>query len=478
MRRGLSLALIAALAAGCAVGPNYKRPEITTPDTFYGQEAAAEARALTDLPWFDVFGDDTLRALVEEALVKGYDARIAAARVEEASARYGITKADYWPQIEYGAGADYRRLPESLVPSGNADTTYSASVSASWEIDLWGRVRRLNESALHAYLAEDEVRRGVLLTLASDVAQSYFLLLELDAELEIARRTTVSFQETYDLFNRKLQGGAASALETSRAQALLSSTAAQIPDIERQIVLVENRINLLLGRAPQPVPRGTPLAAQRVVPEVPAGLPSALLERRPDVRQAEEELISANAGVGVAVANYFPTISLTGLLGGVSTELSEVFGADKTWSIGAGLFGPLFQGGRLKSQKRVAVAQWDQARISYERSVTNALGDVSSALVAKQKLDEMKEKLAESVAAYEESVRIANVRYLSGLSSYFEVINAQQELFPAENALARARRDELNAIVSLYKALGGGWAEQPAEHHDKDRSEGGGKDEP
>ncbi|HEX4823018.1 MAG TPA: efflux transporter outer membrane subunit [Candidatus Polarisedimenticolaceae bacterium] len=471
MRRLLAVLTIAGLAASCAVGPNYKRPEITSPDRFYGEAQAAQAKALTDVPWFEVFGDPELKALVEQALANGYDARIAAARVEEAQARYGVAKSAYWPQVGYAAGYDYTRLPQSVDPSGNAASRYSANVNVAWEIDLWGRVRRLNEAALHDYLATEEARRGVLLTLASEVAQSYFALIELDAELEIAKRTTSSFQETFDLFNRKLQGGAASALETSRAQALTSQTAAAIPDIERRIVETENQINLLVGRPPQPIPRGTPLQGQRVYPEAPPGLPSALLERRPDVRQAEETLISANAGVGVAQANFFPVISLTGLLGGVSKELSEVFGNDKTWSIGAGLAGPIFQGGRLKREKQVAIAQWEQAKIGYEQAVTNAFADVSTALVAVQKLQEVKTQLASSVAAYEESVRIANVRYLSGLSSYFEVIDAQQQLFPVENALAQARRDELNAIVSLYKALGGGWQPQEPGAANSDRKE-------
>jgi multidrug efflux system outer membrane protein len=468
MRRALATALALSLATACAVGPNYKRPELATPAGFYGETQAAEAKALTDVPWFEVFGDPVLKALIEEALANGYDARIAAARVQEAQARYGVAKSEYWPQVGYGAGYDYGRLPESVVPSGDTTSHYSVNVNVAWEIDLWGRVRRLNESALNAYLATEEARQGVLLTLASDVAQSYFELIELDAELEIAKRTTESFQETFDLFNRKLQGGAASALETSRAQALLSQTAAQIPDLERQIIGVENRINLLVGRAPQPIPRGTPLAEQRIYPEVPPGLPSALLERRPDVRQAEDELRAANAAVGVATANFFPVISLTGLLGGVSPEFSELFGTGKTWSIGGGLFGPLFQGGRLKREKQIAVAQWEQARISYEQAVTNAFGDVSTALVAAQKLQAVKAQLATSVEAYGQAVSIANVRYLSGLSSYFEVIDTQQPMFPIENSLARARRDELNAIVSLYKALGGGWqppVEAPSADH-------------
>jgi outer membrane protein, multidrug efflux system len=463
IRRVACVVLAASMAAGCAVGPNYKRPEIATPDSFYGQTRAAEAKALTDTPWFEVFGDPVLKSLVDEALASGYDARIAAARVQEAQARYGIARSEYYPQIGYAAGYTYGRLPESVNSSGDAGNSYSANVNISWEIDIWGRVRRLNEAALNSYLATEEARQGVLLTLASDVAQAYFELLELDEELEIAKRTTVAFQETYDLFSRKLQGGAASALETSRAEALLASTAAQIPDLERRIVATENQLNLLLGRPPQPIPRGLSLVTQPVVPAVPVGLPSALLERRPDVRQAEDELHAANAAIGVATANFFPTISLTGLLGGISPELSEIFGTNKTWSVGAGLLGPLFQGGRLKQSKRATVAQWEQALASYEKAVTNAFGDVSTTLVAKEKLGLVKVQLERSVAAYQESVRLANIRYLSGLSSYFEVIDAEQQLFPAENALARARRDELSSIVSLYKALGGGW-QQPVEN--------------
>jgi len=460
-RRALGAALIASLFAGCAVGPNYKRPEIATPDRFYGQEQAAEAKTLTDTPWFEVFGDATLKALVDEAVATGFDARIAAARVQEAQARYGIAKADFYPQIGYGGGYDYRRLPETIDASGDPSSVYSANVNISWELDIWGRVRRLNEQALQAYLATEEARQGVLLTLASDVAQSYFELLELDDELGIAQRTTKAYQEMYDLFNRKLQGGAASGLETSFALGALKTTAARIPDIERRIVETENRLNLLVGRQPGPVARGVPLVDQPVCPEVPVGLPSTLLERRPDIRGAEGELHAANAAIGVATANFFPTISLTGLFGGISPELSQIFGANQNWSVGAGLLGPIFQGGRLKQAKAVTIAQWEQALAAYERTVTAALGDVSNALVAKQKLAEVTEQLAASVVAYEEAVRIANLRYLSGLSSYFEVVQAQQQLFPAQNDLARAQRDELNAVVSLYKALGGGWQPPP-----------------
>jgi len=463
-RRAGATAAIAALLAGCAVGPNYKRPEVAAPDAFYAHAGPAEERALTDAPWWEVFDDPVLKTLVDEALAKGFDARLALARLDEAHARYGIARSAYWPQVDYQVAAGRERPSEFVNPAaqGKSGNVYSASIGLGWEIDLWGRVRRLNESALAAYLATEEARRGVYLAVVTDVARAYFDLLELDAELEIARRTAESFQDTYDLFNRRLEGGAASALETSRAQAALEDTLAQIPDIERRIVATENAINVLLGRPPQPVPRGALLDAQQGSPEVPAGLPSALLERRPDIREAEEALHAANAGIGVAVANFFPQLNLTGLLGGVSDDVSEVFGTGKTWSISAGLLGPLFQGGRLRREKEVAVAQFEQAKVFYERAVTVAFADVSTTLVSREKLIEVRIESSKAVDAYREAVHIANVRYESGKSSYFEVLDAMQQLFPAEQRLARAKRDELRAVVDVYGALGGGWQVEEA----------------
>jgi len=290
------------------------------------------------------------------------------------------------------------------------------------------------------------------------VAVAYLDLRELEAELEIANRTTIAFQETYDLFRRRLEGGAASALETARAEAALNEVAAQIPEIERAIVSSENRINFLLGRNPQPIPRQA--AAVASPPEVPPGLPSSLLERRPDIRQAEQILVAANANVGVAKAAFFPRLSLTGLFGNVSSDLGDLFSNGSTWSIGAGLLGPLFQGGRIKRNHEAAVAQWEQARVRYEAAVANAFGEVSSALVDRSKLVQTESLRARAVAAHLEAVRLANLRYASGLSAYFEVLEAQQQLFPAELGLARTRRDQRVALVDLYRALGGGW---PAE---------------
>jgi multidrug efflux system outer membrane protein len=461
IRRAGRAAVLGALSlalAGCAVGPNYKRPLVPVPERFYGDERAAEARSLADVPWWDVFDDPILKSLIEEAVRNGFDARLSAARVQEARARYGIVRSQFYPAIDYQVGWQRARANQLLNPSGAAQTAWSVDVGFSWELDLWGRIRRLSEAARAQYLATEEGRRGVLLSLVSDVAVAYMDLRELDSELAIAKTTTAAFQDTYDLFNRRLEGGAASGLETARAEASLALVAAQIPEIERAIVARENQINFLLGRNPQPIPREDPLMA--VPPDVPAGLPSALLERRPDVRQAEQLLIAANANVGAAKADFFPRLSLTGLFGNVSPELGELFSHGKTWSVGAGLLGPIFQGGRIKRSYEAAQAQWQQAEIEYEAAAANAFGEVSGALVDRTKLVETERQRARAVAAYQEAVRLANIRYNSGLSAYFEVLEAQQQLFPAEISLAQTRRDQLVAVVNLYRALGGGW---PAE---------------
>ncbi len=455
-----------AAVAGCAVGPNYKRPPVTIPAQFYGEQAADQARSLADVPWWELFQDPVLKSLVEEALKNGFDARLAAARVEEARALYGIARSEYSPAVDYQVGGQRTRPDQFQNPAGDTLTAWTANVGFSWELDLWGRIRRLNEAARAQYLATEEARRGVLLSLLTDVATAYFELRDLDSELEIAKRTTAAFQDTYDLFSHRLKGGAASALETARAEASLGQVAAQIPEIERAIVARENQINFLLGRNPQPIPRDGP--ATPLAPEIPAGLPSLLLERRPDVRQAEQILVSANAEVGVAKAEFFPTLSLTGLFGNVSPELGDLVSKGKTWNAGASLLGPLFRGGALKRNREAAEARWEQARVEYEGTVTRSLAETSTALVARTKLIETERQRARTVQAYREAVRLVNLRYRSGLSAYFEVLEAQQQLFPAEIGLAQTRRDQLIAVVDLYKAVGGGWqAEAPAPGPDR-----------
>jgi multidrug efflux system outer membrane protein len=435
------LVFITTLAlAACTVGPNYKKPVVPVPDRFYGAAGAATEASLADAKWFEVFGDPVLKSLIEEALRDGYDARIAVTRVEEARARYGIAGAARFPDVDYQLRAGYGRA------NGDTGGAITANVAAGWEIDLWGRIRRLNEAARAQYLASEEGERAVRLALVSEVAAAYFDLRELDEELRIARHTTETFQGTFDLFDRRLKGGTASAVETSRAGALLANARAQIPLLESDIIATENDLNVLLGRVPGPIERGAALAEQPLPPSVPAGLPAALLLRRPDVRAAEQDLIAANATIGVAEAAFYPTVSLSALI------------ADgPAWRVEAGLLGPIFNAGRLRNQRRVAVAQFQRALVQYEQSVNGALADVSTTMVALDKLGAAEAERTNAVRANEEAVRLVYMRYESGLSAYFEVLDAMQQLFLAENAQARTRRDRLVALVRFYRALGGGF---------------------
>jgi NodT family efflux transporter outer membrane factor (OMF) lipoprotein len=456
VKRAILILLTTTGLAGCkTVGPNYQRPPVAIPDQFYGANGAPSAASLADAPWFDVFGDPTLRALIDEGLRNGYDARIAAARVEEARARFGIVNADRYPTVGYEVNPTRQRV------GGDGKTIVIAGAGISWEADLWGRIRRLNEAGRASYLASEEGRRAALLSLTSEVATAYFDLRELDAELDIARRSTKAFQETYDLFDRQLQGGTASGLETSRAEALLANESSNIPLLEQQIVAQENRINFLLGRVPGPIARGASLSDLPAPAAVPAGLPSALLLRRPDLRAAEQQLIAANANIGVAEAAFYPTLTLTGLLGGQSSDLANIVGHGIAWSIGADLLGPIFNAGRLRNQQRVAVAQFEQARLQYEQDVTNALGEVSTSIVAMDRLAAAEHDRQRSLRANQEAVRLVNLRYASGLSAYFEVLDAMEQLLAAENNVARTRRDRLVELVQFYRALGGGWQAEP-----------------
>ncbi|HET7434127.1 MAG TPA: efflux transporter outer membrane subunit [Thermoanaerobaculia bacterium] len=449
MRKLLLITMALALGA-CTVGPNYQKPVIAVPEQLYGAPAGT-AESFADAQWFDVFSDPQLRALIDEALRNGYDVRVAAARVEEARARYGIAGAARYPDVDYQGRTGYGRA------NGETGGAFAANVGAGWEVDLWGRIRRLNEAARAQYLASEEGQRAVRLSLAAEVASSYFDLREADAELDIARRTVAAFQNTLDLFDKRLRGGTASGLETARAEALLANAAAQIPLLERDIVATENQLNLLVGRQPGPIARGAALADQPIPANVPPGLPSALLLRRPDVRAAEQALIAANANIGVAEASFYPTLSLTGLLGVQSSDLSELFTEGRTWNVQAGLLGPIFNAGRLRNQRRVAVAQFQEALAQYEQQVTRALADASTSLVSVEKLGTAEAERQRALRANQEAVRLATLRYDSGFSAYFEVLDAMQQLFAAENAAARTRRDRLVALVQLYRALGGGW---------------------
>ncbi|HEV8711296.1 MAG TPA: efflux transporter outer membrane subunit [Candidatus Binatia bacterium] len=447
---------------GCAIGPNYLRPELPLPETHRGQVGVPEATSLADLPWWEVFQDKVLKGLIEEALANNYDLRTAAARVEQARALAGVARAEFFPQIGYeGDAGRAHGISQARVPvlSGQTSNTFSGVFSLAWELDVWGRIRRANEAAFAELFASEEFRRGIVLTLVSDVAQAYFELRELDLELEIAQRTIASFQRTLDLFTRRLQLGVASKLETARAEAALAGTAATIPNLERRIVAKENQISVLLGRNPSPIPRGTLLVDQTVPPVTPAGLPSQLLERRPDILQAEQTLVAANARVGVAEANFFPRVGLTSLYGGASADVENVVkGSGNIWSVAGQLAGPILQGGQIFENYQAALAQWEQAKLQYEQTVIRAFQEVSNALTDQQKLAEVREEQTRAVTALRESVRLSTLRYTGGFANYFEVIEAQQQLFPAENTLAQVQRDQLIAVVELYRALGGGWS--------------------
>jgi multidrug efflux system outer membrane protein len=473
MTRSRSARVTAAVVAGtllggCALGPNYTRPAVVEPPTFRGQ-ATAEAASLADAPWWEAFGDPGLQALIGEALRQNYDVRIAAARVQEARANLRVARSDLFPALDYNATAGRARLPLGglNLPDGRdhrTDDFFAGFMTLSWELDIWGRVRRSNEAARATLFATEEARRGVWLTLVSDLARAYFQLLALDVQLQVARGSAQAYQGTYDIFLDRFKFGTASQLETSRALGALGGAQATIPQLESEIVATENQISILLGKAPGPILRGRPMYAQPIAPAVPAGLPSALLERRPDLRQAEQQLVAANARIGVAKAEYFPKLSLTALFGAASPELSALTGGGATvWAVAGMLSGPLFNAGRTTGQYRASIAQWEQVRLQYEQSVLTALREVSDALTALAKLSDAEVGQDKAVKALQEAVEHATNRYRQGLAGYFEVLEAQQQLYPAQTTLAQIRRNRLLAYAELYKALGGGWNLKDAE---------------
>jgi outer membrane protein, multidrug efflux system len=455
-----------ALLSGCLVGPKYQRPAVSTPPSFRGQ-TAAESASIADVPWWGVFRDETLQGLIRTAVANNRDLRVAAARVEQARQLAALAHSDLFPAVIYQGGVSEGRnesLGNPFVGSGAQQGSLMGLVQATWEVDLWGRIRRSNEYAVAVYLESEQGRRGVLLSLVGSVAQAYFELLDLDLRLDIAKRGVESFQGSLNIFQQRLDGGTASRLETSRARAAVAETAATIPDLERQIALKENEIGVLLGSLPGPIARKGSLLEQTLPPEVPAGVPSTLLERRPDVLQAELAVRAANARIGVATADFFPRIGLTALLGRISSPLEDLTsGRASAWSMAAGLGGPVWEGWGLRAQKRQAVAAWQEARSAYEQAALNAFRDVSNALVAREKLEAVRARQMEAVSAYQEAAEVSQQRYTAGKSSYFEVLEAQQELFPAENALARTELDRRLVIIQLYEALGGGWNLQNAQ---------------
>jgi multidrug efflux system outer membrane protein len=452
--------IFALLLGGCALGPDYKRPAVTPPPAFRS-DAQNLTNSLGDTPWWQLFQDETLQSLIRVALTNNYDVRIAASRVEQARAVLMETRSQYFPQATYGGsvGAGRNVLAGQPYQEGGAfGKGYSIAGMASWEIDLWGRIRRLNESSRAQFLATTEARTNVMVSLIATVASDYFQLLALDKELQIARDTTNSFGESLRIFSDRLRGGVSSRLETASAEALEAAAAATVPELERQITVEENQIRILLGLNPGPIVRNRKLLDESLAPDVPAGLPSALLQRRPDIRQAELLVRSANAQIGSAKADFFPKLSLTALFGQTSPELSTLTGgAANAWNVTSGLSGPLFNGGLLRGQYHYAKAQWEESVLQYQSTVLNALQEVGNALVARQQLARERVEQTHAVRSYEEAVQVANERYKAGQANYYELLQEQQLLFPAENVLAQTELNQLLAVVQLYQALGGGW---------------------
>ena len=459
--------VFAALAAtGCMVGPNYARPPMAPPSQFRFAEGA-QAESLADAPWFQIFDDPSLQNLIKEAITNNLDLKVAVARVEEARARAGIPGTFLYPQVDGVASYAVRQASNAQQEdnSQNEDTTHQSGTygfQLSWELDLFGRIRRERESAVALALATEQARRGVMVTLVGDVATNYFLLRELDVQLEIARRTLELNDETVAYFRNRLDGGVSNRLELDRIVANRSQTAAAIPDIEQQIAVVENAISMLLGRPPSAITRTAIGPEGTLVPPIPAGLPVALLERRPDVVQAEQLMVSANADIGVAKSLFYPTISLTGFLGGVSGDLTSFLGGDgAVWSLTSGLFQPIFQAGRLRRNAEAAQARFDAALAEYQKAALNSYREVANSLVTIQKLAEVRVQRQEGVTALTDASDLARSRYDSGLASYIEILTADQELFLQQLQLAQTRGSELRARAQLYRALGGGWQPEP-----------------
>jgi len=460
----LALAASAALT-GCTVGPNYERPKMPAPAQYRFVEGASQAESIADLKWWEVFSDAELQALIREAIGKNLDLRIAAARVEEARARAGIAKSYLYPQVNAGVGYNVRQASNAPVSDQNPDggsvnQSGQYGFSLAWEIDLFGRLKRQNEAATALVLASEQGRRGVMVTLVGDVATSYFLLRELDVQLQIARETLRLNDATVTYFQNRLQGGVSNRLEVDQAVANRARTAATIPDLERQIGTVENAIAVLLGRTPGAVARASATAIE-LPPPIPVGMPAALLERRPDVVQAEQVLVASNADIGAAKALFYPNISLSGFFGGISGDLTTFLGGEGAiWGLGANLLQPVFQGNRLKRNYEAVQARFTAAVAEYERAALNGYREVANALITIQKLAEIRVEVQTGVVALTDAADLSRSRYDSGLANYLEIILADQALFGQQLLLAQTRGAELRARAELYRALGGGWQSQ------------------
>ena len=462
MKNHTALLSAALLLSGCAVGPNYKRPTVAVPTTYRGvvpdSAQGTETTSLGDQKWWDIFQDEQLRTLIRTALQQNYDVRIAASRILEDKAQLGITRADQFPVLSAGTGiADVRTAQAEFFPAFETSTG-QVNVSAAWDLDFWGKFRRATEAARANLLASEWARQEVVSTLVANVAAAYFRLRALDLELEISKRTLDSRQESLRLTRVLANGGATSLLDVRQAEQLVFTAGAEIPALEQQIEQQENFLSILLGQNPSDIGRGQTLTEQHQPPQVPPGLPSSLLERRPDIREAEEQLVTANAEIGVARAAYFPDISLSGSGGFQSSALTSLFsGPAGAWSFGASLAQPIFTAGRLRSGVRLAEAQQQTATLFYQQSIQGAFRSVCDALVAYRKTREFRAQQEQLFQSAEDAARLSHMRYTGGATGYLEVLTNETNAFSAELGLAQARLNELLALIQLYEALGGGW---------------------
>jgi multidrug efflux system outer membrane protein len=444
--------IAAALAlAGCTVGPNYHRPTVDIPPAYRNTEQAGAA-SIADEKWWTVFQDPELQKLIRKALQQNYDVRIAASRILQAQDQVGIARSQQLPSVSAGAGYTGEKIPGFAFVAAELEGIFS------WNIDFWGEYRRATEAARANQLASEWNRKLVLNTVVADVASDYFTLRELDLELEIARRTLGSRQESLQLTQTLERGGAAGLLDVRQAEQLVETAAETIPETERQISLQEDLISTLLGDDPHAIARGLGITEQPLPAEIPAGLPSELIERRPDIRAAEAQLMAANANIGVARAQFFPSLPLTGGGGLESTRLAGLFtGAANAWSFTAQAAQPIFTGGRLRSNLRLAVAQQQQAVLTYQQTIQQAFRQVSDALISYDKFREFRAHQEKLTAAAEGAAGLSEMRYRGGAASYLEVLTNETNYFTAQLDLARARLNERLSLVQIYNALGGGW---------------------
>ena len=462
--RNAVAALCLGASTACTQGPDYERPVVSVPDAYRFDDSAFSAS--TQAPaWWTAFNDPILDQLVREVVTNNRDLRIATARVDEFEAILRGTRSQAFPQVGYGLDASRTRTSERIgipFPKGASPlgSTFSSVLSASWEIDLWGRIRRETEAARANLLATTEARRGVVLTLVSSVITSYVTLLDLDSRLKVAEDTLAGRTESVSLFRKRLEAGYISDYEMSQVQAEYESAVAAVPDLKQTIATQEDALSVLLGRNPGPIQRGQSLTSLGT-PVVPANLPSELLTRRPDILQAEQQLIASNALIGSARAQFFPQITLTGLAGLASKSLGNLFtGTARTWTFTGDVAGPIYTGGGLKAAEDQAVARREQSLAAYEQIIQNAFREVEDALITVQTSREIEQSGERRVASLKQAVTLAHVRYDNGYADYLDVLDTERSLFSAELSLAAARGDTYRALVELYRALGGDWIDQ------------------